>query len=369
MIRLNEDQKHIFEKNVKDITPKDEQRVLDNIDQEIDNLTAILEKQASSKTEELINNAKVLLEILRTKDFPITESSRKWIVFGLNYLISDFDLIPDSIPRIGYLDDALVISWVKQLIDNDITRFKIYQRAKSLSERSGILKQMIQGEGRTEVVLIPGFLSNDFYSENYTEWVQSVMKSKFGEEKAGLSILDWKTNYTPEFHKTLLMVDHDLKLKPQYDSDAFEVDWKQLKRDFSSISKIFFHDIAEIKKQSPDKKIVVICFNIGTFIIDNPDYEKQLELIDDYYIFGGCSIPEYVSKAIHPKVKNIYNFYNYQDATLKFIYENYEQPKVVVGLAAIQSGKNNKLKNISLGTQQRRHIEYKDNLSNLIDSI
>jgi uncharacterized membrane protein YkvA (DUF1232 family) len=368
MIRLSKDQKQIFENNVQNITSKDEQRVLENIDQEIENLVKMLEKQPSNKTEELINNSKLLLELLRCEDFPMTESSRKWIVFGLNYLISDFDLIPDSIPRIGYLDDGLVISWVKNLIDNDITRYTIFKRAKATHKKSGILKRMLQGDGHTEVILIPGFLSSDFYTENFTPWVQSIQQSKLGAEKPGISVLDWKTNYTPEFQKTLLMVDHDLTLKPIYDSAIFAVDWQQLKTDFANLSEVFFNDLANLKKQSPDKKIILISLNIGTYIVDNAEYVNQLSLIDDYYIFGGCSMPEYVIKSIGTKIKNVYNFFNYQDAALKFVFDNFEDPLKPVGLAAIHS-KNSRLKNISLGSQQRRHTEYKENLTKLIDSI
>ena len=368
MIRLSEDQKHIFENNVKHITSKDEQRVLENIDQEIEKLKELLEQQPSNKTEELIINSKLLLELLRCHDFPLTESSRKWIAFGLNYLISDFDLIPDSIPRIGYLDDGLVISWVKHLIDSDITRYNIYKKAKATQNKSGLLKRMLQGDGHTEVILIPGFLSNDFYNKDFTSWVQNIQKSKLGLEKPGISVLDWKTNYTPEFQSTLLMVDHELNLKPVYDSSVFAVEWQQLKTDFTNLSKAFYTDLENIKKQSLTKKIILISLNLGTYIVDNPEFSDKLELIDDYYLFGGCSKAEYVANSINPKVKNIYNFFNYQDTALKFVFDNFEELIKPVGMAAIDT-KNNRLKNVSLGNQQRRHTDYKENLTKLIDSV
>ena len=366
MIHLSEKQKHIFENNVKHITSKDEQNVLDNIDQEIIKLQSIIDNKPSTKTEELISNSKLLVEMIRCADFPMTESSRKWIVFGLNYLISDIDLIPDSIPVIGYLDDALVVSWVKHLVDSDITRYGIFKKAK---ERKSVIKQILQGDGHTEVILIPGFLSNEFYADNYKEWIQSLKKSKLGEEKPGISIFDWKTNYTEEFRNTILMVDHELKLKPKYESDVFASNWEQLKIDYHSLSKAFFADLQIMKKQYPDKKVILIALNIGTFTIDNPEFAKQLDLIDDYYVFGGCSKPEYIIDTLSHKVKNIYNFFNYQDAALQFVYDNFENMEKPVGLAAIHATKNTKIKNISLGAQQRRHTEYKAQLTKLIDSI
>ncbi len=369
MIRLSEDQKTIFEKNVKNITSKDEIGVLENIDQEIEKLTELVQKQASSKTEELIVNTKLLLEILRSKDFPMTESSRKWIVFGLNYLVSDIDLIPDSIPRIGYLDDAMVVAWVKHLVDNDITRYSIFKKAKNIENKTGIIKKMLQGDGQTEIILIPGFLSSNLNTEKYKQWAHIIIQSKLGKDKPGISILDWKTNYTPEFQNTILMIDHELNLKPKYDSEIFTVDWQQLKIDYTNLSNAFFVGIEELKKQSPEKKIIVFALNIGTYIIDNNELANKLSLIDDYYIFGGCSEPKYVSDIISPKVKNIYNFFNYQDAALKFIFENFEEKINPVGLAAIHTAKNSKLKNISVGSQQRQHTDYKEQFTKLIDSV
>lgn len=369
MLRLSEDQKIIFEKNVKTITSNDELNVLNSIDGEIDKLTELANNKASSKTEELIENARLLLEILRCSEFPITDSSRKWIIFGLNYLVSDFDLIHDSIPRIGYLDDALVIAWVKHLVDNDITRYGIYKKAIATNNKSNILKQMLQGSGHTEVILIPGYLSNDFYSGNYTQWIQGIQQSKLGNEKPGISIIDWKTNYTPEFQNTILVIDHELNLKPQYKSDVFQVDWQQLKIDYANLSHAFFNSLQNLKEQYPHKKIIVIALNMGTYTIDNPSFADQLSLIDDYYIFGGCSSAEYIINTISPKVKNIYNYFNYQDASLKFVFENFEDNKKPVGLVAIENPQQSKLKNISVGSQQKQHTQYKDQLTRLIDSV
>ena len=369
MVTLSKEHKSIFEDNVKRITPKDEQKVLTHIDDELEKLQEVLNNKPSAKIKGLIKQAELLLEILRAEDFPITESSRKWVVFGLNYLISDFDLIPDSIPVIGYLDDALVMAWVTNLIDNDITRYSIYKKAKNISAKDHVIKQILQGDGHTEVILIPGFLSSEFYSDNYKKWIQQVKQSNLGGEKTGISVFDWKTNYTPEFHNTILMVDHDMSLKPKYDSSIFAVDWLQLKIDYTNLSKAFFANLEAMKKQYPNKKIILLTLNIGTFVIDNPKYSDKLHLIDDYYIFGGCSQAHYISENVSKEITNIYNFYNPHDAALGFVFENFEDMEKPIGMAAIYTRENSKLKNISIGNHHRRHAEYKEYLTDLIDSI
>jgi len=368
-MKLSKEYKAIFEDNAKRITPKDEQKVLDNIDQELSKLKELIENKPSKKIAHLITQAELLVSVLKSEDFPLSESSRKWIVFGLHYLISDFDIIPDSIPGIGYFDDALVISWVSNLVDKDLTRFEIFNKAKNANEKTPIIKQILQGDGHTEVILIPGFLSSEFYNDNFKKWIQQVKQSKLGGESAGISVFDWKTNYTSEFHNTILMIDHDMNLKAKYDSEYFNIDWQQLKMDYKNLSKAFFANLEEMKKQYPDKKIILVALNIGTYTIDNPDFSDKLNLIDDYYIFGGCSQANYISETTSHKITNIYNFYNPQDAALGFVFDNFENSEKPIGMEAIYTREKSKLKNISIGHHHRRHSEYKEYLTDLIDSI
>ena len=45
------------------------------------------------------------------------------IVAGLVYFLDPFDLIPDGIPVIGYLDDAAVLGWVLTRVRADLDAF------------------------------------------------------------------------------------------------------------------------------------------------------------------------------------------------------------------------------------------------------
>ena len=46
------------------------------------------------------------------------------IAFTLLYVINPFDLIPDYIPGVGYLDDAAVVAICLKLIDKDLQKYK-----------------------------------------------------------------------------------------------------------------------------------------------------------------------------------------------------------------------------------------------------
>lgn len=73
---------------------------------------------------ELIKNVSILLSIYRT--YPdLTDSTRRRILFAISYFCDENDDIPDVVPEIGYLDDAVVAKWVIESISNDLPRVSL----------------------------------------------------------------------------------------------------------------------------------------------------------------------------------------------------------------------------------------------------
>ena len=73
---------------------------------------------------DLIKNVSVLLSIYQT--YPdLTDSIRKRILFAISYFCDENDDIPDVVPEIGYLDDAIVAKWVIESISKDLPRVSL----------------------------------------------------------------------------------------------------------------------------------------------------------------------------------------------------------------------------------------------------
>ena len=90
------------------------------------------EKRAKERGvgEELLQNIKSLWHMLTDPDYTISWEIKAWILAGLTYFISPIDAIPDPIPVVGYVDDALVVTWVMHQISDEVSK---YRRWKGLS--------------------------------------------------------------------------------------------------------------------------------------------------------------------------------------------------------------------------------------------
>jgi uncharacterized membrane protein YkvA (DUF1232 family) len=53
---------------------------------------------------------RLVTRLARDRRVPRSARVRLWLL--LEYLALPFDLVPDSIPVLGYADDAIVVSWV-----------------------------------------------------------------------------------------------------------------------------------------------------------------------------------------------------------------------------------------------------------------
>lgn len=360
---LSKEHKQLFEKQIEHITSNDELKVLKNIENEIEKLKKIVSENHSHKMINLINNTEYLRNVLIDKDFPLSETTRKWIVFGLGYLISEYDIIPDNIPLIGYSDDTLIIQWVMYMIDKDLSKYNVYLRAKELSISSAILETIKQGKNNQQIIVIPGFMTGINAPETNEFWLSKTLNSIPRFAESSLKILRWNLNHLKEFSDTIRLVDHQLTLKPIYDHKEFAIEWEQLKIESSLLGEALAN---ELLNDNIHDQTIFIAFDSGCITAAKAIEILPENSIFEYNCFGGTALVENLPQNHYKKVKSTNNYFSTNDLVLRFIFENFEKFKKPIGLTPIIVSKNIDVENFNSSEVIKSHSEYKINFQNLL---
>ncbi len=54
-------------------------------------------------------------------------------IVGLLYLLNPIDIIPDFVPFIGYIDDALILAFCLKLVENDLQKYQQWKKSQPKS--------------------------------------------------------------------------------------------------------------------------------------------------------------------------------------------------------------------------------------------
>lgn len=365
-MKLSKENLSTFETKAQNISTEEEKQVLSKIETEFEHLQKTLDSKPSKKLQELLQNAQLLFEVLNNTNFPLSSSSRKWIVFGLHYLVSDVDLIPDGIPQVGYMDDTMVINWVIYMLEYDLKRYQFYKEIETTSGKREVLQILKEGTNNKEVIFLSGFI----YQKEDASYIQRIQDHitqipKF--ENAGIRFLNHSFEHLEELYKTLKVVDHDLKLKPVFDFDKCELDWMQAKKESELLGKALVNEIQTIRKQTPEKSIVVVAIDLGCISIAQTLKNLNEGDIETIYMLGALNAKTSDNAMDWNKANKTYNFHSENDYTLKFVNDHFENKEEAIGLTPFLRPETKSLENINCSSEIKNHFEYKFKLSLLLD--
>ena len=117
IFQLTEEDKVEYKLLIDKIDLNDASKIIDMLNSKLDTMTS--SKSLNSIETDLIKYVSVLLNIYQT--YPdLTDSIKRRILFALSYFCDSNDDIPDVVPEIGYLDDAVVARWVIESIGREL---------------------------------------------------------------------------------------------------------------------------------------------------------------------------------------------------------------------------------------------------------
>ena len=122
LFQLTEEDKDRYRKLIDKIDLDSSDDVISMLNPKLDRLIA--SDRLNDIEVDLIKNVSVLVSIYQT--YPdLTDSIRRRILFAISYFCDEDDDIPDIVPDIGYLDDAVVANWVIASISKDLPEVSI----------------------------------------------------------------------------------------------------------------------------------------------------------------------------------------------------------------------------------------------------
>jgi uncharacterized membrane protein YkvA (DUF1232 family) len=77
---------------------------------------------------------KILLEMLKDEDWQVSDNERKSIMSALAYFSDPIDLLPDHIPGIGFLDDAMFVEIIIRELSYELEAYSEFSQFRTDEE-------------------------------------------------------------------------------------------------------------------------------------------------------------------------------------------------------------------------------------------
>jgi uncharacterized membrane protein YkvA (DUF1232 family) len=99
---------------------------------------------------ERLEKLETLLAMVMDQQWPLTEEERSPVLSGLAYLCDPEDLIPDDIPGIGMLDDAVMIELVFRELRHELDAYADFMKFRDQLRKAAGKSPKPQVEARLE---------------------------------------------------------------------------------------------------------------------------------------------------------------------------------------------------------------------------
>lgn len=367
--QLSENDKEGLEEKAKKITEEDVIKVKTKFGGKLEKLKSAIKesKYTPGFIANLIENVQLLYKMLCDSEYSISGSTKRWIVFALFYLISPVDVIPDWIPVIGYLDDALVILWVMDRLDDEITRYKAYLKAKSAKNRGGHIINLIKRSTTSEIVIVTGFYSGPWKVDAFDIWLKDISRI---DRRSSISVFVWDTKeFTSFLCKTIKLNTLTLMRNPKqlllnlgYTIDKLINIWKDAKFNASLYADVLVKDIDNLLLKSKTKKnVTLISHSLGARLIYNSLGIMEKNMVKKIYTLGGAANKKGSWTRYLSKMDLLINCYSTNDSILRFLYKIAELGEEPIGLTRI--GKTDTKKRIEIDCSKwvNEHTKYAEN--------
>jgi len=93
----------------------------------LENENRIIDKAKKSKDQKFFEGVKILIAILKdwwNGKFHLSKRHIFLIIIALLYVLNPLDIVPDYLPFVGYIDDAMVVGLILKWLHDIIEKYK-----------------------------------------------------------------------------------------------------------------------------------------------------------------------------------------------------------------------------------------------------
>ena len=123
----------LYRKAKKDSNSQDPQQIIK------DARDIVQRVRASKKTPpfvlEAIRVLADLVDLIQDDDYAAPQRVKSEVLAGLAYFSNPEDLIPDQIPGLGFLDDAIMVKFIEEEFKNELWGYRRFRKLRDSSEQ------------------------------------------------------------------------------------------------------------------------------------------------------------------------------------------------------------------------------------------
>ena len=111
----------------------DPKRILDRVRTTIESVRS--RPRGPKFVEDTIEILETLIQMHEDEDYQLPKSVAARVVAALGYFADPEDIIPDHVPALGFLDDAIMVKFVEQELRDELRAYRKFRKFRSGAEQ------------------------------------------------------------------------------------------------------------------------------------------------------------------------------------------------------------------------------------------